>query len=668
MEVEELCRKLKPVIGRKAEALWLAYLSAEKFEEKREIEMTLNLLAARYLNERVDNKRILLTPPPKDIVSGEYTLGSVIYNGKEIYPFGLRESEWVQHVSILGRSGAGKTNTCFNIIKVLLEHKKPFLIFDWKRNYRDILNLYPDHEFLIYTVGRNISPIQFNPLIPPEQTAPDTWLKKLIEIIATTYYVGEGVISLLTRAIDAVYKKYGVYEGNAECYPTMRDVLRWLEDYPARGREAQWMVSTLRSVRALCYGEMSRVINVDQQMGIEKLLRKNVILELDALTNTDKTFLIETLLLWIHHYRLAEGKREEFKHTIIIEEAHHILRRQEHSKNEHITETILREIRELGESIIILDQMPSLLTPLAMANTQCTITMNLKNKSCVFTAAGYTLLDREEKDYFGQLPIGYAIVKLQDRWSSPFLIKIPLIPIKKGSVTDEMVRRVMARYSANSSSEKPVQSHQQPIPAVPKTNELTDIEKEFLIQVYKYPLNGTVQKYRRIALSRRKGNLIKQNLIKKGLIISKPILTKNGTFMLMELTDKGKEILKNHGYKITNNPNEGGAEHRYWINKIASWYKSNGYGVEIEKKIGNGGACDIEITDNNGEKFAIEVQTTEANLKNNIQKNIKAGYKKIIIFATNDKARGKIKEILLEEVDIPKTAEIELMDWGSSPV
>ncbi len=664
MEVEELCKKLKPVIGRKANGLWLAYLSAQKFNEKQEIEIALRLLAAKHLNENFDNKRILLTPPPKDMASGEYPLGTVIYNDKELYPFGLRESEWVQHLGVMGRSGAGKTNVCFNIIKILLEHKKPFLIFDWKRNYRDMLTLFPDHDFLIYTVGRNISPIRFNPLIPPEGTAPDTWLKKLIEIIATTYYVGEGVISLLTRAIDAVYKKFGIYDGNLECYPTMRDVLKWLEDYPAKGREAQWMVSTLRSVHALCYGEMGRVINVDQQFGIEKLLKKNVVLELDALTNTDKSFLIESLLLWIHHYRLAEGKREEFKHAIIIEEAHHILRRQEHSKNEHITETILREIRELGESIVILDQMPSLITPLAQANTQCTITMNLKNKSCVATAASYTLLDRDEKEYFGQLPVGYAIVKLQDRWSSPFLIRLPLIPVRKGSVTDEMVKEAMAGYSPNSGSKTPLQSNQPSVPPVSQRNELTEIEKEFLIQVWKHPLNGTVQKYKRTGLSRRKGNLLKQSLIQKGFIISKPISTRTGTLMLMEITGKGRELLRNLGYKIIYNPNEGGAEHRYWVNKVASWYKSRGYSVQIEKRLNNNEACDIEVIDRKGMRFVVEVQTTERNLLENIDKNIRAGYKKIIVFATNYRAMQRIKDILLKEGNIPKGIEVELVDWS----
>jgi len=43
-------------------------------------------------------------------------------NKKCLYDFGLREKEWIQHVGVFGRSGAGKTNAGFLIslhVKVL---------------------------------------------------------------------------------------------------------------------------------------------------------------------------------------------------------------------------------------------------------------------------------------------------------------------------------------------------------------------------------------------------------------------------------------------------------------------------------------------------------------------------------------------------------------------
>ena len=65
-------------------------------------------------------------------------------------------------------------------------------------------------------------------------------------------------------------------------------------------------------------GEYSRALNMEKSFPVGELLTENAILELDSLTNTDKTFFIEALLLWIHHYRLSERSREIFKHAVIL--------------------------------------------------------------------------------------------------------------------------------------------------------------------------------------------------------------------------------------------------------------------------------------------------------------------------------------------------------------
>jgi hypothetical protein len=73
---------------------------------------------------------------------------------------------------------------------------------------------------LVFTVGRSVSPFYFNPLIPPTGTPPTTWLKKLIEIMCHSYFLGEGVAYLLQKAFDTVYREFGVYEGNNNLLPT----------------------------------------------------------------------------------------------------------------------------------------------------------------------------------------------------------------------------------------------------------------------------------------------------------------------------------------------------------------------------------------------------------------------------------------------------------------
>ena len=131
---EELCAKLKPIYGPKINKLWAAYLTEDR-QGRQEIEAVLNLMYVQATSEGLDKRRILLAPPPEDVAGGEYAVGEIIYNDQPCYSFGLRENELLQHCAIFGRSGSGKTNAAFVLLRSLLDRKKPFLIFDWKRNY-----------------------------------------------------------------------------------------------------------------------------------------------------------------------------------------------------------------------------------------------------------------------------------------------------------------------------------------------------------------------------------------------------------------------------------------------------------------------------------------------------------------------------------------------------
>jgi hypothetical protein len=46
---------------------------------------------------------------------------------------------------------------------------------------------------------------------------------------------------------------------------------------------------------------------------------------------SDKTFFIQSALLYLHHNRMNEQRREDFWYSVIIEEAHHMLRDERRS-------------------------------------------------------------------------------------------------------------------------------------------------------------------------------------------------------------------------------------------------------------------------------------------------------------------------------------------------
>ena len=126
---------------------------------------------------------------------------------------------------------------------------------------------------------------------------------------------------------------------------------------------------------------MEQAVTWHDNQHLERLLDRQVVLELDALIQSDKVFFIQALLLWIHHRRMVEGFREQFKHAILIEEAHHVLSGERRSLigGQSVMEITFREIREFGEALVILDQHPSQISLPALGNTYTTICLTLKH-------------------------------------------------------------------------------------------------------------------------------------------------------------------------------------------------------------------------------------------------------------------------------------------------
>jgi len=546
--VRQLCRRLRPVLGPRMDEVFAAYC-AEDSEGRQQLEVYLDMLCAKYLPQGLDDSEPVLIPPSNRQAEGAYPIGRVSYSGKNLYPFGLRENEWIQHMAIVGRSGSGKTNIGFSILKTLAEHQKPFLVFDWKRNYRDLLTRPEFRDVEVYTIGRNIAPLRFNPLIPPAGTDPKTWLKKLNEVIAHAYCLGNGVLFLLQQAVDAVYEEAGVYENLVQRWPTFKDVLLKARTMDTRGRESGWLSSTLRALSSLCFGGMGDLLNSSSNRSIDHILDGNVILELDGLSQSDKTFFIQACLLYLHHKKMAKNVRERFDRCILIEEAHHILSGQRTSLtgSESVMDTTYREIREFGVSLVLLDQMPSKLSSFALANSYATICMSMSNRADINAMAQSLLLD-SGKDILGTLEVGQAVVKLQGRIARPFLISIPEFEIQKGRVTDGQIRNFMKdKISQLDAESKP--SEDGPAEKKELTDDITDDSSDiaFLQDVCNHPDSGVAARYKRLGLSGRQGQKLKVKLLEANLIDVRLEHTNTARRMIVRLTEKGRQLLSQSG-------------------------------------------------------------------------------------------------------------------------
>jgi hypothetical protein len=452
LTIEEVCKKLKPVFGKKIEQIYLRYRLSDSLDEKKEIEQALNALYHRHLNEGLLNDKILLEPPTEAVMQGEYPLGMISYADKEIFPFALREKDWIRHVCISGMSGSGKTNFAFQIIGNFIKHKKPFMIFDWKKSFRPLTLV--DKEILLFTVGNNQVSNLFKVNInkPPKGVPPKEWLNFLSDLITESFFASYGVHKLISETLDKTFEEFGVYEGS-DNYPTWHQIKDRLEEradkIKKKGRESEWITSALRIAHVLTFGPFGEAINYKDKaaLTVEDLLNKKIIFELNSLNNAEKKFFCEFILMHIYKFRKGNETVDNgsFRHAIIVDEAHNIfLKDRPHFVNETTTDMIYRELREYGTSLICLDQHISKLSDTVAGNSACNIAFQQMLYIDVQTVSGIMQLG-EVKQYFSMLPVGTAIVKLAERYYRPFLVSIPFVELKQEAVTDEEIKVMMQK-------------------------------------------------------------------------------------------------------------------------------------------------------------------------------------------------------------------------------
>ncbi|MEI6166663.1 MAG: DUF87 domain-containing protein [bacterium] len=525
---------LKPLLGRKIDDLWTAYLFQDE-DGKLELSEQLDLLLGTNLHADVQDTTPIFHPPSADQAAGDITLGWVHYNGKDRCPFGLRRMELAQHVSLVGRTGSGKSNAGYLLAMNLNKAGIPWLCLDWKQSWRRLKNLPGLEELRVYTIGRDVAPLRINPLIPPVGIDPRQHLKALVQVINAAYFCGAGVEYLLTSIIDELYLKHGVYDGKVTRYPTFRDVMAILKTLPSAGRVSLWLSSAIRAVHSLCFGAMDGIVNSGNNVTIDELLARPTVLELEALSHADKLFFSEMLMLQIYSHRMVRNERNQIKHILIIEEAHHLLSRlsQHSGQPASIVEVIFREIREMSEGIVFLDQMPSEISKTALANTYTTISMNLKGKQDVATISAAMLLQDDQALALGTMEIGKAIVKLQGRIKEPFMIRVPEMKIPAVPVTDDDIRMMMAPHI------RVTEQHEASPPL-----QLSDSEMRLLQDIAVAPESGTVARYTRLSLSGRQGDKAKRALIDAGLVEENERLTQKGRTKNARLTDAGKRLLE----------------------------------------------------------------------------------------------------------------------------
>jgi hypothetical protein len=696
LRAQELCRKLRPILGQKIDRLWTVYLAETDADGRADIEQTLELLALKHLGQSYMPDRSPFPPPEREFAaSGDLRLGTVTYGDKGLFPFMLRGKRLKEHALIAGRSGSGKTNLTFVLMKEVMDRGIHVLALDWKRGYRSLLGIRPDIR--VFTIGRDVSPFRFNPLIPPPGCEPNVWIKLIVDVISSSYMGGEGVISLLVAGLEKLYRDAGVYDHLVNRWPTIPDLLVWLKGVKLKGRAAMWQASAERILLAMTYGEFGAVVDTQDNAHIRGLLMHNVVLEMDGLSsNSDKVMFSEALALYLYRHRLAQGPCDELTNLIVLEEAHNLLHQKTADVRESVLENSIRMIREYGLGYIFVDQSASLLSKVAFANSYATLALSQKLRADVQTVAGAMNLNDEQKEALNTLPVGTVIVRLADEHPEPFLVRVPRFPVQEGTVSDQQIRDRMAPYHSHSAANRPpgavvtvvppipapdnnqvTSNHPRPpsptesaMPSTPDaivdpedqppttTAKMTREEIRFLADLADNPLSTTVSRYHRLNLSRRRGNAVRQHLDKNGLIEAVSLATRSGQVVLYQLTDLGRAVSESSGVDPGPRSRES-LEHRYWVDKAAGHFEERGFQVVQEHRIEGDGAIDL-LAERPGERVAVEVETGKSDIDKNVVKLLANGFDRVVLLATSPAAVTACQEAAKK---VSKGRSVEILTW-----
>jgi hypothetical protein len=621
--VDDKLRLLKPILSPTQWGyLRIQYMFEKDPKRRREIENMMDILIAKHV-PGLKTENILLPPPERNLLEGEYPIGQAVYSGNSLGVFGVREKEWIRHCGIFGKTGSGKTTLSIRILQELCNQKKPFLIFDYKRNYRDLLKHpeFQDEDILVFTVGRNdVAPFHFNPKQGPDGVEEYVWIKNLSAIIEKVYLLGPG-------ANDVFMESAGL--------GTFKEMHEKVLRQKKKARELLWWASVKRTLNAINYPGLGEMVNCPRAYPIPELLNKKVILELDGLSGTDQAFVIGSLLLWIYHYRMRQPEREVLKHFIIIEEAHHLFLKTR--QEEDIADIIMREIRELGEAIIIIDQHPSKMSVSALGNLSTKFALTLSLNQDVMAISNAMLLDRTEQRYLSMLTVGQCICR-SDRFPKPVLLSIADFPLKKGLVSDADIRRHMERYLENLGSQSRVEPKPGNVCGIQNRETLSPLGRIMLEHIAQKPIVGLVKRFKELGLKVSHGYKVIEELISLELI--RP-LTIDGN-RLYDLSTAGKKAL---GKKAIQ-PGRGGLEHRYYVERIKEHYlQAEGF-TFIEKD-----NIDL-VVETVKKKMAIQMETGKSDIQANLMRlgRYKADFKYVV--TTNRETEIRIKE-LLKDLIVP---------------
>lgn len=374
-------------------------------------------------------------------------LGAVSHFGKETTTDVCLDLQSLSmHTFITGSTGAGKSNTVYQILSQLPYKGIHFLVVEpAKGEYKNVFG----HRRDVSVYGTNpliMNLLRMNPFSFPREIHIYEHLDRLVEIFNVCWPMYAAMPAILKDAIERSYEKAGWDLRNSknkyhdQLFPNFVDVLQQIdavmeESQYSSDNKGDYKGALCTRLRALTTGINSLVFTSDE-LAPQDLFDKNVIVDLSRVGSAEtKSLIMGLLVMKLQEHRMASCKDMNIplNHITVLEEAHNLLKRTstEQSaessnvmgKSVEMLTNAIAEMRTYGEGFIIADQAPGLLDMSVIRNTNTKIIMRLpeySDRELVGRAVG---LNDEQIVELSKLSKGVAAV-YQNDWLEAVLCKV----------------------------------------------------------------------------------------------------------------------------------------------------------------------------------------------------------------------------------------------------
>lgn len=399
------------------------------------------------------------------------TLGRILDKGNETnQSYRMLQANLTKHLAVFGLTGSGKTNSIHHLLRQLWKNERiPFLVIEpAKAEYRALATMEEFRDDLLVVsagIDRTAAcPLRLNPFDfePGADTDANrvhvlTHIDRLKATFNASFPMYASMPYILEEAILEVYRERGwdlgrsenrfvdVYREDFRDYlPTLRD-LYWKVSETVRRKgyfqEQQMNIEAALKARlsSLLVGAKGTMLDTPRSLPAKDLFERPVVIELENLGDDDeKAFLMGLIVSRLYEWRKATFSNDAsrpLRHVLVIEEAHRLLANiPDTSADQELGNPrgkavsafvdILSEIRAYGEGVMVVDQLPSRVSPNIVKGTGAKIVHRLLAVDDRENVGGTMGLDDDQIADLSLLRTGECVVS-QDGDLKAFQVRVP---------------------------------------------------------------------------------------------------------------------------------------------------------------------------------------------------------------------------------------------------